>query len=177
MARGSSRQPNLKFPSAKTLQEYNPAALLLDKHKKLKLTDAQQEHLKALRLQIFERNANLLARYDSVQREYQPPQATAPRAGGGFGGGGRGRGGPPEPAADSIRREAMRPMIRLRQLADSLEERRRTDVRDVLGVLTDAAQRKRAAEYLDKQDIEFSKQFPALPQPRDGRAARPSTAA
>jgi hypothetical protein len=200
-----SRAPNLKFPPAKTLQEYNPAALLLDKHKKLKLTDVQQEQLKTLRLQIFERNAEVLARYDSLQREYKPPKGAGQSAGGDFGGEPGGRGGPPggrpggsagsppgggrggargggrgeggegaalDPMADSIRREAMRPVMRLRQYADSLEARRRADVRDVLGALTDPSQKKQAAEYLDKQDIEFSKQFPSLPSPRGVREQR-----
>jgi hypothetical protein len=170
----------MKFPSAKTLQGYNPASLLLDKHKKLKLTDEQQEQMKALRFSIFERNASLLARYDSLQRDYKPPQfnAGAGGFGGGLGGrggargGGRGQGGEggqQDPVVDSTRREAMRQMVRLRQLADSLEDRRRTDVRDVLSVLSDEAQKKRAAELLDSQDIEFAKEFPAPPQPRGQR--------
>jgi hypothetical protein len=182
------RAQNMKFPSAKALQDYNPASLLLDKHKKLKLTDAQQEQMKALRFMIFERNATLLARYDSLQRDYKPPQLGGGALGGGdFGGGmggrggarggGRGEGGEggqgrQDPAADSTRREAMRQMMQLRQLADSLEDRRRTDVRDVLSALSDDAQKKKAAEFLDKQDIEFAKEFPAPPQQRSGRDPR-----
>jgi hypothetical protein len=181
------RAQNMKFPSAKALQDYNPASLLLEKHKKLKLTDAQQEQMKALRLMIFERNATLLARYDSMQREYKPPQldggALGGGSGGGFGGGVGGRGGArggtrgqggeggqaQDPVADSTRRSAMREMMQLRQLADSLEDRRRTDVREVLSSLSDDAQKKKAAEFLDKQDIEFAKEFPAPPQQRGQR--------
>ena len=184
------REQNMKFPSAKSLQDYNPASLLLDKHNKLKLTDAQQEQMKALRFVIFERNASLLARYDSLQRDYKPPQFNAGAgglgggSGGGFGGrggargGGRGEGGRGEggqggqaqdPVADSTRRSAMRQMMQLRQLADSLEDRRRTDVREVLTALSDEAQKKKAAEFLDKQDIEFAKEFPAPPQQRGQR--------
>lgn len=151
---GGAREMNVKFPSAKSLEKYNPAALLLDKHKKLKLADAQQTQLTGLRLQIFERNATLLARYDSVQRDFHMPQAS------------QRRGEEPSPAADSTRRTAMREMRELRQLADSLQDRRRADVRDVLTALADDTQRKQAAEYLDKQDIEFSKEFPAPPQQR-----------
>ena len=185
------RAQNMKFPSAKTLQDYNPASLLLNKHKKLKLTDAQQEQMKALRLAIFERNASLMARYDSLQRDYKPPQLGGGALGGGdfgggFGGRGGGRGGArgggrgegdqggqaQDPVADSTRRVAMRQMMQLRQLADSLEDRRRTDVREVLSALSDDAQKKKAAELLDKQDIEFAKEFPALPQQRGGRDPR-----
>ncbi len=181
------REQNMKFPSAKTLQDYNPASLMLDKHKKLKLTDAQQEQFKALRLTIFERNSALMARYDSLQRDYKPPQARGlPGGGGDFGGGFGGRGGArgggrgtggeaapqADPAADSTRRAAMRQMMQLRQLADSLEDHRRTDVREVLSALTDESQKKKAAEFLDKQDIDFAKEFPAPQQPRQGRDAR-----
>ena len=63
-------------------------------------------------------------------------------------------------------------MMQLRQLADSLEERRRADVRDVLNALTSDSQKKQAAKYLDKQDVEFSKEFPSLPAPRGERAPR-----
>ena len=202
----SSREPNMKFPSAKTLQDYNPASLLLDKHKKLKLTDAQQTQLKDLRLAIFERNVGLLARYDSLQREYTPPKlggwpggcpdgaggppGGGPPGGGGLGGRGGARGGgrgggeagqggqtgqggdASDPVADSTRRAAMRQMMQLRQLADSLEVRRRADLHDVLNALSSDSQKKTAAKYLDKQDLEFSKKFPSLPAPRGDRAPR-----
>jgi hypothetical protein len=170
------RMPNLQFPAAKSLEKYNPAELMLDKHKKLKLTDAQQQQLKGLRAQFFERNAGVLARYDSLQREYKPPQMAAggPQAGGRGGRSGRSGGmgresGDGSEAQDSTRRAALRQVVQLRHVADSLLERRRTDVRDVLNALTDEAQRKKAAEFLDKQDIKFAKEFPSLPGLRNSR--------
>ena len=177
MDRGAARTSNFKFPSAKSLEKYNPAELVLDKHGKLKLDDAQQAQFKALRLQIFERNATLLARYDSLQRDFKPPQFDAGGPGGVMGGRGGGRQGgeddrgQSDPAADSTRRAAMVGMIQLRQLVDSLLERRRTDVHDVLSALTDETQRKKAAEFLDKQDIDFAKEFPAPPAQRGDRGA------
>ncbi len=153
----TTRQPDMKFPSAKTLEKYNPASLLLDKHKKLSLADSQQARLTGLRLQIFERNAPVLAHYDSLQRDFTPPKFDPRSAEGG------------QPAADSARRVAVRQMFQLRQLVDSLQDRRRADVQDVLRALGDDSQRKKAAEFLDKQDIEFSKEFPAPPMPRGDR--------
>ena len=204
-----ARAQNMKFPSAKTLQKYNPADLLLDEHKKLKLTDDQQTQLKTIRQQIYERNAAILARYDSAQKNFTPPQMGGPSGfGGGFGGGfvggrrggeggGRmggdeGEGGGQRPtrtaAQDSALRASMEQMRTLRLLVDSLQERRRADVRDAITVLADDAQKKKAAEYLDKQDIKFSEEFPQLPERRErgqnggppdqygGRGQRPPTA-
>ena len=154
---GGARAVDMKFPSAKTLEKYNPAALMLDKHKKLSLADSQQALLKDFRLQIFERNAPLLARYDSLQRDFKPPRFDPRSAEGG------------SPALDSTRRAAGQQMFRLRQLVDSLQDRRRVDVETVLRALTDETQRKKAAEFLDKQDVEFTKEFPAPPRQREGQ--------
>ncbi len=175
---GGARESNMKFPSAKKLEKYNPAALMLDKHKKLKLTDAQVARFKELKGSLFERNATLLARYDALQKDFRPPRMAArsgPPEGGARGGGrdGGGRdGGTIDPAADSARRQAMMDMRQLSLLGDSLQERRRADVRDVLEALADEAQRKKAAEFLDKQDVKFSGEFPAPPAP-PGTRSRP----
>jgi hypothetical protein len=149
------REQNMKFPSAKSLEKYNPADLVIDKHKKLNLADSQQEQFKGLRQQIFERNATLMTRYDSLQRDFRPPQFSPQR------------GGESSPAVDSTRRVAMVQMRQLRMLVDSLLDHRRADVHDVLSALTDEAQRKKAAEYLDKQDIDFAKEFPQPPAQRN----------
>lgn len=159
MGRGGGSAANMKFPAAKELEKYNPAALLLDKHKKLSLADSQQSRLKEIREQIFERNAPLLIRYDSLQKDFKPARMDAQSAEGGNGG------------ADSTRRVAARQMRELRLLVDSLQDRRRADVQQALGVLTDDEQRKKAAEFLDKQDIEFTKEFPAPPSQRGERGA------
>jgi hypothetical protein len=162
MQGGGSRQPDMKFPAAKTLEKYNPAALMVDKRKKLSLADSQVALFNGMRSRIFERNALLLAHYDSLQRDFRPPRMAARNAGAN------------DPAADSTRRAAMFQMRQLRQLVDSLEDRRRTDVRDVLSALNDETQRKKAADFLDKQDVEFSKEFPAPPlQRREGDPGGP----
>ena len=169
MPGGGAREPKLKFPSAKTVEKYNPAALLLDKRKKLSLTDAQVAQLKDLRQRIFERNAPVLAQYDSLQKTFRPPRMTERRK--------AAPGGAPDtasdPAADSTRRLAMLQMRQLRALGDSLLARRRTDVRDVTGVLSDDTQRIRANDFLVEQDADFSDEFPAPFVPRADDGARP----
>lgn len=166
MGRAGAREAKLKFPSAKAIEKYNPAALLLDKRKKLSLTDAQVAQLKDLRQRIFDRNASLLARYDSVQREFRPPRLiTRP---------GDGQGAASDPAADSTRRVALFQMRQLRTLADSLLARRRVDVREVTGVLSDDTQRIRAADFLVDQDAKFSDEFPAAVMRRDDAGDRPA---
>ena len=154
---GGSRAPNMKFPAAKALEKYNPAALMLDKHKKLSLADSQVALFRQMEQRIFERNATLLTRYDSLQKDFRPPRFDA--SGGSAG----------DPTADSTRRAAMMQMRQLRTLVDSLQDRRRTDVQEVLGALSDEGQRKQAAEFLDKQDVEFSKEFPAALMQRGNR--------
>lgn len=149
----------MKFPAAKALEKYNPAALMLDKHKKLSLADSQQARFRVLEQQIFERNATILARYDSLQKDFRPPRMVARN------------GDANSPAADSTRRIAMTAMRQLRLLVDSLQDRRRTDVQEVLRALSDEAQRKTAAEFLDKQDVDFSKEFPEPPVQRGDRGA------
>lgn len=154
---GGSRAPNMKFPAAKALEKYNPAALMLDKHKKLSLADSQVALFRQMEQRIFERNATLLTRYDSLQKDFRPPRFDA------------NSGGAREPTADSTRRVAMIQMRQLRTLVDSLQDRRRADVQEVLGALADESQRKKAAEFLDKQDEEFSKEFPAAAMQRANR--------
>ena len=159
---GGFRQPDMKFPTAKTLEKYNPAVLMLDKHKKLSLADSQVALFKGMKLQFFERNAAILARYDSVQRNFRPPRVAARNE------------GASDPAADSTRRGAMIQMRRLRQLGDSLQDRRRRDVQEVLGTLSDETQRMKAAKFFDKQDVDFSKEFPA-PSPARGEGGPEGT--
>jgi hypothetical protein len=163
---GREQQPNMKFPAVKKIKKYNPAALIIGKRRKLALTGAQVGQLKELRQRIFDRNAALLARYDTLQRNYRPPQMNARQ------------GRTSEPVTDTTRRRALLEMRQLRILGDSLLERRRTDVREVMDVLIDDTQRIRAGGYLDEQDMDFADEFPAPfarrdngngPPPRGGR--------
>jgi hypothetical protein len=153
--RGGTTREAPKFPDAKDLQKYNPAALLIDKRKKISLSDSQVTALKALQLAINERNAPLLVRYDSVRSAYRPPRDMGRDAGRGT----------PSPGADSANRTAMGQMRVMRSLLDSLQERRRNDVGESLDLIPDAKQKMRAAEFIDEQDRKFGEALPQMGPP------------
>jgi hypothetical protein len=155
--RGREAEPP-KFPEAKDLQKYNPASLLIDKKKKLSLADSQVVPLKALEAKIYERNAALLVRYDSLRSAYHPPS--------------RSSGDAPAPGADSTRSVAMTQMRGMRELLDSLSERRRVDVHDALDLIADEKTKKKAAEFVDDQDKKFNDLIPQLPGGGSGRRGR-----
>jgi len=151
------REAAISFPSASELQRFNPAALVVDKRKKLSLADSQVAALTAIRNRINERNVELLARYDSTRKEFKPPRPQD-----------RDRTGS-TPETDSVRVAALAQMRTLRQLVDSISERRTTDVRDVLEYLTDEKQHRAAVELLNDQDREFTDKLPRMPEGRRGR--------
>ena len=151
-----------KFPVAKDLEKLNPAALLVDKRKKLSLTDSQVAPLKTLELRIYERNGALLSQYDSVRKDYRAPSGQAVTA-----------------ADDKAQADAIAQMRMMRSILDQLIDRRRTDVQEALSLMPEEQKRK-AAEFLDKQDKEFLEQIPsssAVPggdgQGRRGRSGNP----
>jgi len=137
-----------KFPTAKSLEELNPAALLVDKHKKLKLDDSTVTALEALKARIFERNSDLMAKYDSLQRNYRPPTPPSRESQGS--------------APDTTRRDAFVQMQALRFTLDQLSERRHTDMKESLALVPEA-QKEEAAKLLDKQDGKFSDLMPVMP--------------
>jgi hypothetical protein len=155
---GSRAAP--KFPVAKDLEKLNPAALLVDKHKKLSLVDSQVASLKALELRIYERNGGLLAQYDSVRKEYKPPAGQATTA-----------------ADDKARNDAAEQARLMRSILEQLIDRRRTDVQESLSLVPED-QKKKAAEFLDKQDKDFLEQIPSIStipggDSRRGRSGNP----
>jgi len=143
---GSRSAP--QFPTAKKLEELNPAELLIEKQKKLKLADSTVVALGALRQAIFERNSDLMSRYDSLQHAYRPPTQ----------GSREDRGAEP----DSTRRQAGLQMQQLRVTLDQLSERRRTDMRESLALVPETS-REEAAKLLDKQDGKFTDLMPVMP--------------
>ena len=152
---GFSREPKeIVYPPAKDLQHFNPAELLIDKKRKLSLTDSQVTALTAMRSKFFERTGALLARYDSVRADYKPPKYD-PRE-------------TPSAWTDSLRRAASVQQRLLNTWLDTLMAWRHEDVRATLDFLTDDKQKKTAAELIDKQEEEFLKAIPAIP-PSGGR--------
>lgn len=153
--RGGNMADPMKYPSASDLQKFNPAQLLADEKKALKLTGAQVDTLKALRERIYERNSDLMARYDSLQRAYKPPQFDRSRD--------RSEG------PDSAMQASMAQGQQLRSLVDSLNTRRVLDVSDALGLMSDDHQRQHAAELLQKQDKDLLDKLPRGGMGRGGR--------
>ena len=120
-------------------------------------SNSQVAALTAIRSRIYERNGELLARYDSIRKDYRPPKAQD-----------RNRTGS-TPETDSVRIASLNQMRTLRQLIDSISTRRTADVRDVLDYLTDDKQHKAAVELLNDQDRDFSDKLPRMLDGRGGR--------
>ena len=153
----AARDEVVKFPSAGDLQKFNPAALVVDKRRKIALDDAQLTALTAIRGRIYERNAPILDRYDSIRKDFKPPKAQD-----------RDRTGS-TPETDSVRVASLNQMRTLHELLDTLSARRTTDVREVLDHITDEKQHKAAVELLNDQDRDFSDKLPRVPEGREGR--------
>lgn len=142
-----------KYPGAVELQKFNPVALLIDQRKKMALTDSQVATLRPLQTKIYERNGDLVARYDSVQRLYNPLNANDASS----------------LKGDSTRTRSLQQTIVMNAVFDTLMTRRQTDDSDALALITDEKQKKKAAEILDKQDENFAKLMPAGVTRRGGR--------
>src|SRR6202166_1923887 len=61
--------PTVRYPTVRDVEDNNPTPLLVDKRKKLALTDSSVAQLKSLEKIIKARNAPTLAMYDSVRRK------------------------------------------------------------------------------------------------------------
>ena len=141
-----------KYPAAVELQKFNPVVFLIDQRKKMSLSDSQVTRLRPLQSAIYERNADLLARYDSVQRIYKPENANDAS----------------NLKADSVRIRSLQQTLIMNSVLDSLMMRRQNDDLDALALIADDKQKKKAAELLDKQDADFARLMPAG-APRGGR--------
>jgi hypothetical protein len=142
-----------KFATAKELERFNAADALLRETNKLKLTEPQVTQLTALRATLYERNADLLVRYDSVRRDYHPPKSLEnPQQGGG--------GEQPSPQEMSRLGEQMRSMM---AVAEQLMERRPEQIASCLA-LVDESQRDKANKVLEDQTDDLKKAVPQRQQ-------------
>lgn len=144
-----------KFATAKELERFNAADALLREANKLKLTEDQVTQLTALRATLYERNSDLLVRYDSVRRDYHPPKELEnPSQSSG--------GTPPTQEEMAHLGEQMRSMM---GVAEQLVARRPEQVAQCLA-LVDESQRERASKVLEDQTDDLKK---AVPQRQDRR--------
>lgn len=141
----------LNFPSAAELQRYNPAQLLLDRREDLVLTADQTVPLTNLKPKIDQRNADLYARYDSVQKTYHAPTLDRSR----LQNRGSGRQQPDSATADGLAK-----MRRMRLLLDTLETRRILDVSESVAIMSGDLQKQRASEFIAQQEKDLRAKLP-----------------
>ena len=143
-----------KFATAKELERYNAADALLAERRKLKLTDEQVTQLTNLRATLFERNAGLLVRYDSVRRNFRVPKALEANASASA-----------EPPSQQEMQTLRAQMIAMMEIADSLMARRPEQASSVLALVGDD-QKRDAERELKSQSDELRKQVPERPRAR-----------
>jgi hypothetical protein len=154
---GSAGPSARNMPSSRDLVRMNPAALLVDKHKKLTLADSVVKQLKAVQKTIDDRNAPLMAQYDSIHKWTMPLTSTAAAASSsapGFRDADKSSAAPSMSPAEQARMQSS--MRDLRQLVADYRERRKTDVADALAVIPDA-QKPAATGLLTQQDADLDK--------------------
>lgn len=155
---GNPRSVLPKFATAKELERFNAAEAVLNERRKLKLTDQQVEQLTTLRATLYEKNADLLVRYDSVRRNFNPPKSLTD------GSGASGASAMPSPEEMEKLREQM---IAMSAIAGQLLQRR-PDNMDACLALVDDTQKDRARRVLDDQTDDMKKAVPQMPS-RGGR--------
>jgi len=144
-----------KFATAKELERYNAADAVLTEGRKLRLTDEQVTQLTTLRATLFEQNARLLVRYDSVRRDFRVPKALD----------GTQSGASAEPPSREEMMALSDQMKVMMEVADELVARRPQQIAACLALLDDA-QKGRAANVLKDQGGELRKQVPERPKRR-----------
>jgi hypothetical protein len=164
-------------PTMGQLEDLNPAAMLVDKRKRITLADSQVAQLKAIEKTIRDRNAPILAEYDSVRKEMRFPSSLPPggemgasmgsgarnrnRASGASAGTGGGGASPDQtPEAQAKLRAQMQS---LGEIGLKLQERRAADLAESLAVLT-PDQLAKAQEFVTEQNEEFDRILPRVPR-------------
>jgi hypothetical protein len=134
------------MPSAKDMEKGSPAAILLDKKKKLQLSDSQVTALQLLRRASADSNAVTFAMWDSVRTD----MLIAGKS----------------PFIDPV--EAQARQFRFRTVLQALGQRNEWTKNQALPVLTDD-QKPKAKEYWDDEDKENQKWM----APQRGGGGRP----
>jgi hypothetical protein len=147
------------LPRAADMEDHSPVGVVLDKKKKLALTDSQLAAVKSIEKALHERNAEFYRQWDSVRVVMRAA------SGGAFGGGGGGRGSEavtgtspvdqPEQATARTRATALRRAIRL---GDEWA------YREVLKVLTPEQKAKAEGFWADDAE-DFQAKLPGRPMP------------
>ncbi len=136
--------PSFKMPSRGDLEDMNPATFLIDKRKKIQLTDEQVTALKGVETAIKDRYKVNLAVYDSLRRNARPMQ-------------GIDRGAAPSPAEQAEMQKAMQG---LQQALMTVRNQRTADIDATLAAITDPATKAKAVELLKEQEADFARLMP-----------------
>jgi hypothetical protein len=145
------------MPRSSDLVRMNPAALLIDKKKKLNLSDSLAKQLKAVQKTIDDRNAPIFAQYDSIHKWTMPLSSSASAASSskpGFSDADRSSASSAPSAAEQAKMQSS--MRDLRKVVADFREQRKKDVADVLAVVPDA-QKAAATDLLTQQDADLDK--------------------
>lgn len=141
-------------PKAVDLEDHTPVGIVLDKKKKLSLSDSQVTALKAIAKQLHEKNADFLRQWDSVRVSMRSA------SGGAFGGGGGGRGAEEVGGLSPVDREQLATArTRLMALGNALREGNEWAHQETLKLLTDD-QKAKAIAYWKEDAEEFGATLP-----------------
>jgi hypothetical protein len=156
-APSSSSSSSAKAPSARDLQDMNPASLLIDKKKKASLPDSTVAQLKAVEKKINDRNAQFFATYDSVHKWTRSVSAAGPVAQGAGMHGGVGDQALAAGSNSAAEQAQMQSSMReLRKMMAEYRDRHSTDATEALAVVPDA-QKKAATDLLNSQSGDLDK--------------------
>jgi hypothetical protein len=137
-----SKPPSVRYPTVGDIEDHNPATLLVDRRKKLSLADSTVSQLKALEKVVKERNALMVAMYDSVRRRIVATNQQAISE-----------------ATPGLQMEDRQNKTGLRNLWAELRDRRAKDAEEALALVPED-RRKAAADYLKEQDDELERRMP-----------------
>jgi uncharacterized protein YdeI (BOF family) len=148
--------PVAKSPTSGDLGDLNPAALLVDKKKKIPLADSTVAQLKAIQKKTSERNKQFFATYDSVRKWTMPLSQNGATQGFGLHGGVADAKIASTTVSPAEQAKMESSMHDLRLMFDEFRERRKADIADALAVVPEA-QKKAAADLLAQQDADVEK--------------------
>lgn len=143
---------SFKMPSRGDLEDMNPASFLLDKKKKLGLTDEQVAAIKVVEGQIKERYKVNLAVYDSLRRNARPIDTKIKGASG---------------TSAGEQAEMQKAMQGLQLALMTVRNQRTADIDATLAVITDPATKAKAVELIKDQEQDFARLMPGGDRDRD----------
>jgi hypothetical protein len=135
--------PTVRYPTVRDVEDHNPASLLVDKRKKLALSDSSVALLKALEKAIKTRNAPTLAMYDSVRKKIVASLALDATN-----------------ATPTLQLQDQQNKLGLRNLFAALREQRAKDADEALALIPEGS-KKAATDLLNDQGKDFDRIMPA----------------